>query len=55
MNGCGAVAQVPIQCLPRASTACEGGTAGFLAGLCAIIGMEQSDDGPGHGGYHFRC
>ena len=42
MNGCGAVAHVPIHRLPWASTACEGLTAGFLAGFCAIVGMDSS-------------
>src|SRR5438094_6224192 len=28
--------------LPWASTACEGLTAGFLAGFCAIVGMDSS-------------
>ena len=42
MNGCGAVAHVPIHRLPWASTACEGLIAGFLAAFCAIVGMDSS-------------
>ena len=42
MNGCGAVAHVPIHRLPWASTACVGLIAGFLAAFCAIVGMDSS-------------
>jgi len=41
MNGCGAVAHVPIHGLPCASSAREGLTSGFLTAFCGIAGMEN--------------
>src|SRR5205807_8255290 len=40
MNGCGAVAHVPIDRLPWASSACEVLIAVFFAAFCAIVGMD---------------
>src|ERR1700738_468179 len=42
MNGWGAVAPPPNHRLSWASTVCEGLTAGFLAGFCAIVGIDSS-------------
>src|SRR5438552_2756888 len=50
MNGCGAVAHVPIHRLPWASTACEGLIAGFFGSILRHCWHgQQSDEGAGHG------